>query len=183
MLRNLGQSIVRAAGAGRNWTSSAVSAKVAQLPVLRATGGTEVKAEEALAGKTVVVGVVGAFTGVCTSEHVPAYARAAEALKAKGVDGVRVVSVNDHLVMDAWAESMGLAGEAGKAAGIEFLSDPDASFTSALDLSIDLSGAGLGTRSQRYAMIVENGQVKDVFVETVPSEVSVSGVDHVLSKL
>lgn len=154
---------------------------VTALPALRAKGGAPAKPADVFGAKKVVlVGVVGAFTGVCTASHVPGYAKAKDALRAKGVDSVAVVSVNDHLVLNEWKKT-GLKLE--NEEFINVLSDHDAAFTKALGLTVDLSSAGLGVRSKRYAMIVENGKIVKQFVEDSPGNVTVSGAENVLKNL
>ncbi|PWA35538.1 Redoxin [Artemisia annua] len=111
----------------------------------------------------------GAFTGVCTAQHVPSYKKNIDKFKAKGVDSVICVSVNDPYTMNGWAEKL----EAKDA--IEFYGDFDGKFHKSLDLELDLSSALLGHRSTRWSAFVEDGKVKVLNVENVPSEFKVSG--------
>jgi peroxiredoxin len=141
-------------------------------------GLKDVTVGELTAGKTVVLfAVPGAFTPTCHAKHVPSYLEHLEALKAKGVDLVACVAVNDAFVLDAWARSSGAEGK------ITFLSDGNGTFTKALGLDFDGSGFGLGTRSRRYAMLVVDGIVKALNVEESPGVMDVSGADRILAAL
>jgi glutaredoxin/glutathione-dependent peroxiredoxin len=126
--------------------------------------------------KVVLVAVPGAFTPTCHRNHLPGYVQRADEIKAKGVDGIMVTAVNDVFVMDAWAKSAG-------AEGIEFLSDGNGDFAKAIKLTMDGSGFGLGTRSQRYSMVVEDGVVKAINIEDTPSKAQVSGAENILKDL
>ncbi|ODA67242.1 putative peroxiredoxin [Methyloligella halotolerans] len=130
------------------------------------TQGPEKKSSSEIFGgkKVVLFAVPGAFTPTCHLQHLPGFIENAEAMKAKGADTVACVSVNDPFVMDAWSD---VAGARGK---VTLLADSDASFTKAIGMDFDASGAGLGTRSKRYAMLVEDGVVKVLNVEGNPSE-------------
>lgn len=129
-------------------------------------------------GKNVVIfGLPGAYTGVCSAQHVPSYKNNIDKLKAKGVDSVICVSINDPYVMNGWAEKL-QAKDA-----IEFYGDFDGNFHKSLDLTIDLSGALLGTRSHRWSAYVVDGHVKVLNVEKVPSEFKVSGGDVILGQI
>jgi glutaredoxin/glutathione-dependent peroxiredoxin len=127
-------------------------------------------------GKVVLFGVPGAFTPTCSDFHLPGFIVRAEDLKAKGVDLIACVSVNDAYVMGAWGVAQGV-GDA-----VMMLADGNGEFTRALGLERDASAAGLGTRSRRYAMVLEDGVVTYLGVETAPG-VSVSGADVVLAAL
>lgn len=127
--------------------------------------------------KVVVFGLPGAYTGVCSAQHVPSYKSNVDKFKAKGVDSVICVAVNDPYVMNGWAEKL----EAKHA--IEFYGDFDGSFHKSLDLTMDLSSALLGTRSTRWSAYVEDGKVKVLNVEEAPSEFKVSGGDHMLAQI
>lgn len=134
--------------------------------------------DEIFKGKKVVLfAVPGAFTPTCHKNHLPGYVKDADAIRAKGVDTIAVVSVNDPFVMGAWENASGADGK------ILFLADPDASFATALDLTFDASAAGLGVRSKRYSMIVEDGVVKTLNVEDVPSKADVSSAATLLGQL
>jgi glutaredoxin/glutathione-dependent peroxiredoxin len=126
-------------------------------------------------GKVALFAVPGAFTGTCHGTHVPSIMRNADALRAKGVNTIAVTSVNDVFVMDAWKKATG-------AQNIEFLADGNGEFAKAVDLTFDGSGNGLGTRSKRYAMLVEDGVVKKLNVEEAPGKVDVSGGDALLKQ-
>ncbi|CAM2771022.1 peroxiredoxin [Vibrio mytili] len=124
--------------------------------------------------KVVLFAVPGAFTPTCSEAHLPGYVVHADQLKAKGVDLIACVAVNDAFVMNAW-------GEAQNASEILMLGDGDASFTKALGLEMDTGGFG-GIRSQRYAMIIDNGVVTTLNVEQ-PSEFEVSKAETILAAL
>jgi glutaredoxin/glutathione-dependent peroxiredoxin len=126
--------------------------------------------------KVVLVGVPGAFTPTCHRNHLPGYIQKAEEVKRKGIDAIAVTSVNDVFVMEAWKK-------ASDGAGIEFLADGNGDFAKAVGLAMDGSGFGLGTRSQRYAMVVNDGVVEALNVEDGPSKADISGVDNVLKSL
>jgi peroxiredoxin len=108
--------------------------------------------------------------------HVPSILQSAGAIKAKGVDTIAVTSVNDVFVMDAWKKATA-------ADGVEFLADGNGEFAKALGLTIDGSANGLGTRSTRYSMLIEDGIVKKLNVEESPGKVEVSGGDTLLKQL
>lgn len=141
-------------------------------------GPINVTTDALFKGKRVVVfGVPGAFTPTCSLNHLPGYLENRDAILARGVDDIAVVSVNDWHVMGAWAQSSGGAGK------IRFLADWDASFTKALGLDADLSAGGLGVRSKRYSMLVEDGVVKTLNVEDVPGQATVSSAATMLEQL
>jgi peroxiredoxin len=128
--------------------------------------------------KVVLVAVPGAFTPTCHRNHLPGYVAQADAIKAKGVDAIVVTAVNDVFVIDAWAKASGAgSGE------IEFISDGNGDFAKALGLTMDGSGFGLGTRSQRYSMVVEDGVVRSINIEDTPGKADVSGADNLLKSL
>jgi glutaredoxin/glutathione-dependent peroxiredoxin len=126
--------------------------------------------------KVVLVAVPGAFTPTCHRNHLPGYVQRSAEIKAKGVDGILVTAVNDVFVMDAWAKSSG-------AEGIEFLSDGNGDFAKAIKLTMDGSGFGLGTRSQRYSMVVDDGVVQAINLEDTPSKAQISGAENILKDL
>ncbi|WP_112663280.1 peroxiredoxin [Microvirga flavescens] len=126
--------------------------------------------------KVVLIGVPGAFTPTCHRNHLPGYVEKAAEVKARGVDAIAVTSVNDVFVMDAWAKASN--GE-----GVEFLADGNGDFAKALGLAMDGTGFGLGTRSKRYSMVVDNGVVTTLNVEDTPSQANASGVDNLLKAL
>ncbi|MBN9431291.1 MAG: peroxiredoxin [Bosea sp.] len=142
-----------------------------------ADGVVEKSTADIFAGRKVVLfAVPGAFTPTCHANHLPGYLEQADAIRAKGVDEIAVVAVNDHHVMGAWEKATGADGK------ILFLADGAGLFTRAVGLDIDLGAAGLGLRSKRYAMIVEDGVVKALNVEEAPG-VSVSGAAAILGLL
>jgi peroxiredoxin len=133
--------------------------------------------EELFAGKKVVIfAVPGAFTPTCSEQHLPGYITHAEAIRAKGVDSILCVSVNDAFVMGAWGKDRG-AGEA-----VTMIADGNGDFSKALGLDFDGSGIGFGIRSQRYAAIVEDGVVTKLAVEE-PMKFEVSSAEAILAAL
>lgn len=137
---------------------------------------TPMSTEDIFAGKKVVLfAVPGAFTPTCSMAHLPGYVVHANSIKAKGVDTIACVSVNDAFVMDAWGQNK-------NAEELLMLADGNGDLTAALGLTMDGSGFGLGQRSQRYAMIVENGTVTKLFVEA-PGKLEVSAAEAILEAL
>ena len=132
--------------------------------------------EKATAGKTIAVfGLPGAFTPTCSAKHVPGYVEQADALKAAGVDEIWCVSVNDAFVMGAWGREQQAAGK------VRMMGDGSAAFTSALGLTMDMSARGLGVRSQRYSMLVDDGVVRTLNVEA-PGKFEVSNAETLLAQ-
>ena len=127
--------------------------------------------------KVVLFAVPGAFTPTCNNNHLPGFLKNADAFKGKGVNTIAVTGVNDVFVFDAWKKSTGAGTK------IEFLSDGNGEFAKALDLHLDASGAGLGIRSKRYAMLVEDGVVKKLNVEDVAGKAEASSADALLKQL
>ncbi|HVB92108.1 MAG TPA: peroxiredoxin [Acidimicrobiales bacterium] len=127
-------------------------------------------------GKVVLFGVPGAFTPTCSDHHLPGFVLRAEELKQKGVDRIVCVSVNDPFVMSAWGNDQNVGQS------IVMLADGNGAFTEAVGLTMDGSGFGLGSRSQRYAAIVEDGVVTWLAVEPGPG-LNVSSVEEVLAAL
>lgn len=147
----------------------------ATLGQLTADGMVNHQVQELFAGKKAVLfAVPGAFTPTCSEAHLPGYVVLADQLKAKGIDIIACVAVNDAFVMKAW-------GEAQNASEIMMLADGDASFTKALGLEMDTEQFG-GIRSQRYAMIIEDGVVKQLNVEP-PKSFEVSNAETILASL
>lgn len=140
--------------------------------------GPNAFAVEALtAGKKVVIfGVPGAFTPTCSAQHVPGYLARLDALRAKGVAEVLCMAVNDPFVMGAWARTLGTAGK------IRMMADGSAVYTKALGLELDLVAKGLGTRCQRFSMLVDNGVVRMLNVEA-PGKFEVSDAETMLKQL
>ena len=126
--------------------------------------------------KVALFAVPGAYTGTCSTQHVPSFIRVADELRAKGVDEIVCVSVNDPFVMKAWSEATG-AG----AAGIRMLGDPSSAFTKAVGLDFDREAAGLIGRSKRYAALVEDGEVKVLNVEASPGDCEISAGETLLA--
>ena len=139
---------------------------------------SQVSLAELSKGKRIVVfAVPGAFTPTCHKNHLPGFVKNLGAIKAKGVDTVAVTGVNDVFVMDAWKKASG-AGDK-----IEFLADGNGEFAKAIDMAFDGSGNGLGTRSKRYSMLVEDGVVKKLNVEDAPGKCDISGGGELLKQL
>ncbi|MGE5145773.1 MAG: peroxiredoxin [Candidatus Eiseniibacteriota bacterium] len=139
-------------------------------------GVKEVKTDELFAGKKIVLfAVPGAYTRTCSQRHLPSYVGNAAALKQKGVDAIACLAVNDAFVMDAW-------GKEHQADQIMMLGDGNAEFTKAIGLELDRVKEGMGIRSQRYAMLVDNGVVKALNVEK-PGEFAVSSAEAMLQHL
>ena len=130
----------------------------------------------ATAGKTIAVfALPGAFTPTCSAKHVPGYVQKADELKAAGVDEIWCVSVNDAFVMGAWARDLQAAGK------VRMLGDGDATFTKATGLTLDLTGRGMGLRSNRYSMLVRDGKVASLNVEA-PGKFEVSDATTMLAQ-
>ncbi len=126
--------------------------------------------------KIVFFAVPGAFTPTCSAKHLPGFVDQAAALKGKGVDEICCLSVNDAFVMDAWGKSANAAGK------VRMLADGNGELAAAMGLEMDASKFGMGTRSQRYAMVVNDGKVEKIMVEGGPG-LSVSSAESVLSSL
>lgn len=140
-------------------------------------GPREISTDEVFGGKRVVLfGVPGAFTPTCSVKHLPGFVENEGALRAKGVDQIACVAVNDAFVMGAWARQEGV-GE-----GILMLADGSGAFIKALGLELDLSARGMGVRSQRFALVANGGVVERVSVEK-PGELDVSRAERVLAEL
>ena len=124
--------------------------------------------------KVVLFAVPGAFTPTCHKNHMPGFVQNFDKIKGKGIDTIAVTGVNDVFVMDAWKKASGADGK------VEFLADGSGDFAKALGLTVDLGARGLGTRSQRYAMLVEDGVVKTLNVEDTPGKADISGAENLL---
>ena len=127
--------------------------------------------------KVVLFAVPGAFTPTCHKNHMPGFVAKADEIKAKGVDAIVVTAVNDVFVLDAWTKQSGCDGK------IEYIADGNGDFAKAIGLTVDASGNGLGTRSKRYSMVVEDGTVKSLNVEETPGKAEVSGAENLLKSL
>ena len=146
--------------------------------VMTAEGPKPMTTDEVFKGKKVVLfAVPGAFTPTCTKNHLPGYITNSAAIKAKGIDTIAVTGVNDQFVFDAWKKQSGGEGK------VEFLADGNGDFAKAIDLTLDASGNGLGVRSKRYSMLVEDGVVKSLNVEEKPGTAEVSGAEAMLKSL
>jgi glutaredoxin/glutathione-dependent peroxiredoxin len=149
----------------------------ATLTLATAEGPKPVQSEEFFKGKRVALfAVPGAFTPTCSAKHLPGFKQQAGAIKGKGVDEIACLSVNDAFVMRAWAEDQAVGED------IAMLADGSGAFTKALGLELDANRFGMGTRSQRYSMIVDDGVVKELNVEE-GGEFRVSSADYLLAQL
>ena len=148
----------------------------ATLHTMRDGRPTAVTTGELFSGKKVVMfAVPGAFTPTCSEAHLPGYVVQADAIKAKGIDDIICVAVNDAFVMGAW-------GKAGNANALTMVGDGNGDFTKAIGLEMDGSGFGLGRRSQRYAMVIEDGVVNTLAVEA-GGQLDVSSAESILKNL
>jgi len=151
----------------------------AEFPVMTDAGPAVVHLSEKLKGRRVVIfAVPGAFTPTCDSAHVPSFIRTADALRAKGVDEIICISVNDAHVMRYWGRTTGAAE-----AGITMLADPDAAFTRALGMDYSTPASGMLNRSRRYAMLVEDGMVTRLHREVKAGACEISGGEAMLASL
>ncbi len=140
-------------------------------PALRST-------DDVFKGRRVVLlGVPGAFTPTCTTAHLPGFANLIDEFREKGIDEVAVVSVNDVFVMCAWAKATETSHK------ITFLADGNGDFARALGLTLDLTERGLGVRSQRYSMLVDNGVVRKLNVESSPGKTDMSSAEALLKQI
>ncbi len=143
---------------------------------MTADGPKEITSDELFGGKKVLLfALPGAFTPTCSAAHLPGFVANADKIKAKGVDDIVCLSVNDAFVMDAWGKSQ-------NADEIHMVADGNGDFARAAGLVLDLTARGMGVRSQRYAMIVDDGTVTDVAVEA-PGKFEVSGAEAMMAKL
>jgi peroxiredoxin len=149
-----------------------------KLTTITADGLKPIQSREALGtGKVVLFAVPGAFTPTCSDHHLPGFVMQADEILAKGVDRIACIAVNDPFVMSAWGSAQGTGDK------ILMLADGNGDFAAEAGLSLDLSGLGLGVRSQRYAAILQDGVVTELWVESNPGGVDVSGSDKVLKAL
>lgn len=150
----------------------------ATFTIMTDDGPAPVALSEITAGKKVVIfGVPGAFTPTCHGNHLPGFLDNLAAFKSKGVEEIAVVAVNDVFVMNQWATVSGGAGK------IRYLSDGACRFTKAIGMDVDLSDFGMGVRSKRYSMVVENGKVTMLNIEETPKSATKSGAAALLEAL
>jgi peroxiredoxin len=150
----------------------------ATLRLVTADGPKPVTTEEFFGGRKIVLfGLPGAFTPTCHKNHLPGFIADEEAFKAKGVAEIAMTSVNDHFVLSHWQEATGATGK------IAFLADGSAEFAKALGLEFDASGGGLGIRSKRYSMLVDDGVVKQLNIEESPGKADLSSAAHLLAQI
>lgn len=150
--------------------------KIPDVTLVKATpdGPEKVNASDYFAGKKVALfAVPGAFTPTCSAKHLPGYVEKAKQLKEKGVDEIACTSVNDAFVMASWCKDVG-------SDEITMLADGNGEFADALGLSADMTGYGMGKRSQRYSMIVDDGTVIELNVEE-PGDFKISTAEHMLT--
>lgn len=155
-----------------------VGDKLPDVTLVKATkdGPEKVQSSDYFRGKTVALfSVPGAFTPTCSAKHLPGFVEKAGDLKSKGVDEIACTAVNDAFVLGAWNEAAG-------SSDVTMLADGNGEFAEAVGLTMDGSGFGLGKRSQRYSMLVEDGVVKQLNVEQ-PGDFSVSSAEHMLGQL
>ena len=147
------------------------------LATMGAEGPGPVTTDDLFGGKKVVLfAVPGAFTPTCSAQHLPGFVEKADAIKAKGVDTIACLSVNDVFVMDAWGKDQGTAGK------VEMLADGSAALTKEMGTVLDLTDRGLGVRSSRYSMIVDDGTVTQINLEE-GGGFEVSDADTILGQL
>ena len=141
------------------------------------SGSQEVPIDTLTRGKRIVLfGLPGAFTPTCSAKHVPGYVSLADTLKAERIDEIACISVNDVHVMGAWAKDQGAGGK------VRMLADGSAAFTRAIGLDMDLSARGMGVRSKRYSMLVDDGKVVSLNVEA-PGKFEVSNAETMLEEI
>lgn len=146
--------------------------------ILGPDGPEQRTTSDVFSGKTVVFfGVPGAFTPTCSNNHLPGFLEHYDAIMSKGVDEIAVVAVNDLFVMDAWADHTRGKGK------ITFLSDGSAEFAKASGLDMDRTSIGQGIRLKRFSMIVEDGVIKSMEVEDIPSQATATGAARILEEL
>jgi peroxiredoxin len=140
-------------------------------------GITQIKTDDLFKGKkTVLFSVPGAFTPTCSAKHLPGFVQNSEALKGKGVDQVVCMAVNDAFVMDAWGKAQNVGDK------VQLMADGNGEFAKALGLDFDASGPGLGVRSQRFSMLIDDGVVKKINIEK-PGAFEVSSAEAMLAQL
>ena len=140
-------------------------------------GPQKISADEFFKGRKVVLfSVPGAFTPTCDAKHLPGFVEQAADIRGKGIDAIGCLAVNDAFVMKAWGKSQNTEGK------VDMLADGNAEYTKALGLEMDATGFGMGTRGQRFSLVVDNGVVKQVNVEA-KGEFKVSSAEHVLTQI
>ena len=144
---------------------------------LTEAGPAAVDMAQYASGRVAIFALPGAYTGTCSTQHVPSFIRTADQFRARGVDRIVCVSVNDPFVMGSWAKDTGA-----DKAGLTFLADADGAFTKAMGMDFDALPAGLFGRSKRYAMLVENGTITALEVEESPGQCSISGGESLLER-
>lgn len=140
-------------------------------------GPSQVDLAQYAQGRVAIFALPGAYTGTCSTQHVPSFIRTADQFRVKGVDRIVCISVNDPFVMGAWAKDTGA-----DKAGLTFLADADGAFTQAMGMNFDAPPAGLFGRSKRYAMLVEDGTITALQVEELPGQCSISGGELLLER-
>jgi peroxiredoxin len=149
----------------------------AKLKTMTAEGPKDISTDDIFNGKKVVLfAVPGAFTPTCSAKHLPGFVEKAAEIKGKGVDTIACLAVNDAFVMGAWGKAQNTGDK------VLMLADGAAAFTKQLGLDLDLTGPGMGVRSKRYAMVVDNGTVKALNVEA-PGAFEVSSAEAILKAL
>ncbi|HEY1503750.1 MAG TPA: peroxiredoxin [Stellaceae bacterium] len=149
----------------------------AKLKTMTAEGPKDISTDDIFNGKRVVLfAVPGAFTPTCSAKHLPGFVQKAAEIKGKGIDTIACLAVNDAFVMGAWGKDQNTGDK------VLMLADGAAAFTKQLGLDLDLTGPGMGVRSKRYAMVVDNGTVKALQVEA-PGAFEVSSADAILKAL
>ncbi|KAI5954781.1 hypothetical protein KGF57_003804 [Candida theae] len=158
---------------------AAVGDSIPSTSVFEGSPGNDVDlAQETGKGKSLLVGVPGAFSPGCSQKHIPGYIENANKFKSKGIDNIFVLAVNDPFVTKAWGEGLLKNG-----AQVRFLADSTGDFTRGLDLLFDASKVFGNERSKRYALLVEDGKIKQTFVEPDNTSVDVSDATKVLSSI
>lgn len=148
------------------------------LMTMTAEGPKPVPSAELFKGKKVVLfGLPGAFTPTCSAKHLPGFIQNAGALKAKGVDTIACMSVNDAFVMGAWGKDQG-AGDK-----VMMLADGSADYAKSLGLQLDLTARGMGMRATRFSLLVDDGVVKAINIEEAPGEAKLSGAETMLTQV
>jgi peroxiredoxin len=147
------------------------------LKTMSAEGPKDLTSEELFKGKKVVLfSVPGAFTPTCDAKHLPGFVQLADQIRAKGVDTIACMAVNDVFVMNAWGKASGVADK------VLMLADGNGEYSKALGLELDARGFGLGLRGQRFALVIDDGVVTYANIEA-PGQFKVSAAEHVLSQL